>query len=173
MLLATPSWPSTGSGMAMTFGPHITENPAPIVWFILKANEPGEFRLVPHPIPAHGGRFSNFDASPWLEPITDYGTVAAGAPGYVPLPGDREPLGICCLDQCTQLTAFECAYHDGLFLGEGSCSTSPCVADADKGACCLNGGCELKSRAECYRLNGAFAGEGTTCDATPCDESEK
>ncbi|MCA9754511.1 MAG: hypothetical protein KDA27_01825 [Candidatus Eisenbacteria bacterium] len=173
VLVGTPTWPSSGAGLAMTFIPHLTENPTPIAWFVFQASEPGEFRLVPHPIPTHGGRFANFDAIPWLEPITGYGTIRAGSPGYVPMPGDPDPIGICCVGECLQLTAFECAYHDGLFLGEGSCSVSPCADDAEKGACCLGDGCELVSRAECYRSNGAFAGEGTACESTPCDESDR
>ena len=174
LLLSTPDWPKSGAGMGMTFLPHATESIFPVIWFILSAGEGAEgagFRLVPHPMASHGGRFANYDPRPYLEPISAYGHLRAGVPGFAPSVGTPEVLGVCCLDECYKLTAYECAYYSGLFLGDGKCSQDPCVEDAELGACCFEAECELMSRQRCYRSGGDFAGEGSTCEETPCDEA--
>lgn len=170
LLLATPSWPQSGSGMGMTFAPRATESIVPVVWFVLSGTEGAEFRLVPHPIATLSGRFSNFDPRPYLEPISAYGTLGFGVPGFAPPTGNPEVLGVCCLDECYRLTSNECAHYSGLYLGEGSCSADPCVENAQLGACCTGPDCELSSRQRCYRSGGDFAGEGTTCETTACEE---
>ena len=168
VLLPTLDWPRSGAGMGMTFHPHATESVVPVVWFVLAGTGEGRFRLVPHPLPSQGGRFSNFDPRPYLEPISAYGYLGVGSPGVAPSSGASEVLGVCCLDDCYKLTEYECAYYSGLFLGEGSCREDPCVEDAEEGACCLDTDCELGTRKNCYRSGGEFAGEGTTCEDTPC-----
>lgn len=169
LLVPTPEWPKSGAGVGLTFGPHGSQNPLPVAWFVLSGVGDGEFRVTPHPLPWNGGRFSNSDPRPWLEPISGYGSLRLGAPGVAPAAGVPEVLGVCCLGECYKLTPAECALYGGLYLGEGSCSGEPCAEEGGAlGACCHDLECELTTRRRCYQTGGDFGGEGSTCEGTPC-----
>lgn len=64
----------------------------------------------------------------------------------------------------------QCAWDEGLYLGNFTdCAGDPCDSTLI-GACCLpSGQCVEVNQAECNQLAGGFQGIGTTCLAIRCE----
>lgn len=52
-------------------------------------------------------------------------------------------------------------------LSTGWCAVT-CNRPGTTGACCIDGVCSIKTRAECEAAGGTYQGDGTTCDQHPC-----
>jgi hypothetical protein len=90
------------------------------------------------------------------------------------IPDECAPLGACCdvTKNCRLLTAFDCVYSGGTWLGPGTlCNPNPCVP-APTGACCsMYGPCAVVTQATCAQPGGGtWLGPGTTCTANPCPQ---
>jgi hypothetical protein len=90
------------------------------------------------------------------------------------------PTGACCLPDgsCVGgVTSAACTAQSGVFRGPGTaCATANCPQPS--GGCCFaNGGCLIRTQAECTGFGGNWLGAGTTCASCPqpcyanCDAS--
>ena len=86
-----------------------------------------------------------------------------------------QPIGACCIDdgqsiRCEVMAREQCAWDEGLYLGNFTdCAGDPCDSTLI-GACCLpSGQCVEVNQAECNQLAGGFQGIGTTCLAIRCE----
>lgn len=89
-----------------------------------------------------------------------------------PCPGAS---GACCYgdpSNCVINTNLQCDFiaNSTFYIGEESCSPSPCVPPPT-GACCLfSGVCEVVTEEECDGQSGDYQGDETGCDPSPCPD---
>ena len=76
--------------------------------------------------------------------------------------------GGCCLTDltCSVVLDVDCAASGGVFLGDGSDCSLPCVAPT--GACCASDVCTIDTSTACAGNGGTYLGNSTTCDGDPC-----
>ena len=172
LVIPEHGFPKSPSGVAVVNSPPSLGNIIPIYWFLVSAKGPGTFALTPHPNPNHGGSFATSEKVPTVSPICGYGSVGFDLEGSVPIPGQTQRMGACCLETCYDLSPADCDWFGGTFLGvDATCETLPCGEEARVGACCVGGTCELYTALECIQLGGRFVGEGTECSDDACSQS--
>lgn len=170
--LADAGWPASGNGTSVTFVAPRTEALNAVYWFSAYNyyGLPSGFSLIPHP--TQGGNFADDSIPAILDPITNYGSLGFGRPGFAACPGGPIAMGACCFpDQsCQMLPPYECIHDGGVYLGNDvPCDPLPCAAPPPQGACCYpNAVCVLKTLAECEQTFGVYYGDGTVCSPNPC-----
>ncbi len=84
------------------------------------------------------------------------------------------PSGACCTGNevvCVpDASESDCLFWGGYWLGIGS-SCDDCDPPAPRGACCVNGICVEVSEAECWDVQGSYAGDDITCEDAGCPSS--
>ena len=161
-------WPSSGSGIAMTwpddsvFDRRLNE----IYWFCGYAYAGQTVKLVKLPDkPMVDDSFP-----PEADEIAGCGILGFGVSGFNPR-SDGEATGACCSGsgRCMLRTETGCQALSGYnYTGDNTtCSPNPCTPGV--GACCIRAECRMLLWDECLDARGLFQSEGVGCDPTPCD----
>jgi len=174
--IVSAGWPpalgSTAGDVGMSFTDstrisHVTE----CWWFSGYAyagslGEPQMFSVVPNIFSIN--QIFGDDAFPSnADPITGYGRLGFGQPGYTYCPTGIVT-GACCFTTgvCEMLSAVDCQTAGGSFLG-GDCTPVLCPV-IKYGACCVGTACNVVTAAACTNAGGNYFGDDTTCEPTPC-----
>jgi len=170
--LTTAGWPGSNTFIGMSFTDSVrTDTVNELFWFggyayAGTAGEPQQFCVIPHE--GESNRFFLDDAVPQnADPITGYGCLGFGMPGYTPCPTGIV-IGACCfLDgTCTMVSAAECQTAGGSFIG-GECTPTLCPIIV-YGACCKDGVCDFVTPAQCAAISGTYMGDNVPCSAVIC-----
>lgn len=129
--------------------------------------EPQKFSIVANSNPSNQ-IFSDEVIPSNADPITGYGYLGFGQPGYTFCPTGIVT-GACCFTDgtCLMLSAVDCQAQLGSFLG-GECSPTLCPV-IKYGACCKDLICSVVTSAACTNLGGIYFGDDTLCEPTPCE----
>lgn len=170
--LPTESWPSSGSGVAVTWMTPRTASLFDVYWFAVSVlpGESGRLSVIPHSV--QGAYFADDSVPAHLDEVRDLGSFGFHAVGDTPCPIYEELPGACCFPDgnCTPTTSEGCAAAEGIYRGDGTdCQPNPCPEP--RGACCFqNGWCSVLTAPQCDASLGEYLGEGATCIPNPCQQ---
>lgn len=169
-------WPSSGSGVVVSFTTARTTHITECFWFAAynyHAGTPsGSLCLIPHP--QIGAKFADGSVPAILDPIAGLGCLGFDEPGIAPCPEFPVPIGACCLPEyggCVVATADECSLANGKYGGDDTdCNPDPCPEEPPTGACCVGWRCFIATAEECAGAQqGEYQGDGTDCDHYSCE----
>lgn len=126
--LPEATWPSSGTGTAVTWNVAQTTHLTQAYWFAAytEIEFPEHMSLIPHPV--GGGMFADDAVPANLDPIAGYGRFGFYEDGHAPC-SLSEVEGACCLPggACDVRTRAECDAASGQYLGDNTtCVTDPC-----------------------------------------------
>ncbi|MFN8549557.1 MAG: hypothetical protein U0527_16680, partial [Candidatus Eisenbacteria bacterium] len=126
--LATPTWPESGQGTALTWDNAQTTILTELYWFAAYTYDGAVDRITLTPHPTDGAFFVDDSVPPVIDPVGAFGTFGFGQPGSAECPPLVTPSGACCLGtSCVVRTESQCVQDGGVYLGDGvSCSDGIC-----------------------------------------------
>jgi len=148
---ADPSWPTPGTGVAVSWSTTRTDTQARVLWFVVQhvGSEPATLSLIPHP--TQGAWFADDSVPAKLDAVGAFGVVGFDTPGYPPCPSDAL---YCCLPDgtCQPMYPSGCAYFQGELI-HGPCD------DGDNGGPTIPNRIAVLSSPGSYRWSRPFGGE--------------
>ena len=168
VVLTVGSWPSSGSGIAISWTEPFNRRINEICWFCGYAGAGQTVKLVR--CPGQPGTLDDDSFPAEVDEIAGYGMLGFGVSGFNPL-SDGAATGACCSGsgRCILQTESGCQAWSGYnYTGDNTiCSPNPCTPGV--GACCIRAECRMLLWDECLDARGLFQSEGVGCNPTPCD----